>query len=160
MKNVFIILLATAIALTAYACGGSSDSNDQQRQSSSAQQSEPEFTEFELEHGIGPVKERIELGPIIQAKVDQGRDIYEMKCEMCHSMDNRMVGPALRDVMDRRSPEFVMNMILNPNEMAQKHPTGQEMLREYMTVMPFQNVKEDEARAIVEFLRTKAPSAN
>jgi cytochrome c5 len=152
--KIFPAIITTALLLLMVACTGS-DSNEATPQRSSANQA-PQFTEFELEHGIGPVKERIELGPIVQAMVDQGRTIYEMKCEMCHSMDTRMVGPALGDVMDRRSPEFVMNMILNPNEMAQKHPDGREMLQQYMTVMPFQNVQYDEARAIVEYLRTVA----
>lgn len=72
---------------------------------------------------------------------------------MCHNMEGRMVGPELGDVMERRSPEFVMNFILNPSGMTREHPVGQELLQEYMTAMPYQNVKEDEARAIVEFLR-------
>ena len=34
------------------------------------------------------------------------------------------------------------------------HPEGQALLAEYPLVMPFQNISEDEARAIVEYLRT------
>jgi cytochrome c5 len=148
-------LLISGVFLMMAACGGSDTAETPGRSAASgAQPAAAQFSDFELEHGIGPVTERIELGPIVQAWVDQGRTIYEMKCEMCHSMNTRMVGPALGDVMERRSAEFVMNMILNPNEMAQQHPEGRAMLQQYMTVMPYQNVQYDEARAIVEYLRT------
>lgn len=133
------------------ACGGETterSSND------SAQTEEAGLTNFELEHGIGPVTEPVHFDDELdQEMINKGRNIYEMKCEMCHNMQGRMVGPELGTVLERRSGEFVMNFILNPSGMVREHPVGQEMLREYMTAMPFQNVQEDEARAIVEFLR-------
>jgi cytochrome c len=111
------------------------------------------LTDFELEHGIGPVTETVSLDDELDPeKIEKGRNIYEMKCEMCHNMEGRMVGPPLGDVLNAEA-EFIMNFILNPSGMTREHPVGQELLREYMTAMPFQNVKEDEARAIVEFLR-------
>ncbi len=144
-------LLLITLVFSLQACGNG-DTAD--RAGDQADTEEAGLTEFELEHGIGPVTERIEIDDEIdQEMVTKGRNIYEMKCEMCHNMEGRMVGPQLGDVLDKRSPEFVMNFILNPSGMTREHPVGQELLQEYMTAMPFQNVKEDEARAIVEFLR-------
>jgi mono/diheme cytochrome c family protein len=112
------------------------------------------LTAFELEHGIGPVTSPVELGPIDEALVAKGMEIYQTRCESCHRFDGRFVGPALNDITDRRSPAFIMNIVLNPKEMLQRHPEGQRMLAEYMVEMPYQNVSESEARAIVEYLRT------
>ncbi|TVR35450.1 MAG: cytochrome c [Balneolaceae bacterium] len=149
MKLITTISISIVLLLTIQACG-----DDETTDRRADVQQEEGLTDFELEHGIGPITERIEIDEEIdQELLTKGRDIYEMKCEMCHNMEGRMVGPELGNVLDRRSPEFVMNFILNPGRMAQDHPEGQKMLREYMTVMPFQNVKEDEARAIVEYLR-------
>lgn len=151
MKLRILLTLLTA-SLFLFACGNNGESTD--RTESTAQTEEQGLTDFELEHGIGPITERVNIGDEIDDDLlTKGRNIYEMKCEMCHNMEGRMVGPALGDVMERRSPEFVMNFILNPSGMTREHPVGQELLQEYMTVMPFQNVKEDEARAIVEYLR-------
>jgi cytochrome c len=150
LKQLLTILIFSLLSISLVACGGEerTDTNGQP-----ASQEEG-LSEFELEHGIGPVSERIELDDELDPeKVTEGRNIYEMKCEMCHNMEGRMVGPPLGDVTDRRSAEFIMNFILNPSGMTSEHPVGQELLREYMTAMPFQNVQEDEARAIVEFLR-------
>lgn len=145
----------TAIALFLliplfYACGGEESSD---RQTSQTEVEEAGLSDFELEHGIGPVTEPVEIGEIDPDLVTKGRNIYEMKCEMCHNYQGRMVGPELGNVVERRSPEFIMNFILNPSGMVRDHPVGQELLREYMTAMPFQNVQKDEARAIVEYLR-------
>lgn len=47
-----------------------------------------------------------------------------------------------------------MNMILNPSEMVQKDPIAKGHLAEYPTQMPFQNVSQEDARAILEYLRS------
>jgi len=153
MKRTIIITLPLLLSFLLFQACGNGDTAERNGEP----QTEEGLTDFELEHGIGPVTERLDIGDEIdQELVTKGRNIYEMKCEMCHNMEGRMVGPELGNVMDRRSPEFVMNFILNPSGMVREHPVGKEMLREYMTAMPFQNVKEDEARAIVEFLRDYA----
>jgi hypothetical protein len=49
-----------------------------------------------------------------------------------------------------------MNMILNPEEMVQKDPIAKQLLVEYNGApMANQNLTEDEARAILEYFRTK-----
>jgi cytochrome c len=111
---------------------------------------------FEEEHGIGPVKQVVVLGELDQALVAKGRAEFEAKCTACHKMGERYVGPALADVLERRSPTYVMNMILNPMEMVERHPVGKQLLAEYMTFMANQGVTMEEARAIVEYLRTQA----
>ncbi len=136
-----------------YSC--SSDSPQQQAERNGNQVQETEFTEFELEHGIGPVTEKITLDELDLEKVARGQAIFNSKCTACHEFDRRFVGPPYKDILERRSPEFVMNFILNPGEMARRHPEGKKMLAEFLTVMPFQNVSKDEARAIVEYFRTR-----
>lgn len=150
MKLLNASLTLSLLFFTLSACGGESPD----RPSGSSEPEEEGLSAFELEHGIGPITERIEMNDEPDPELlEKGRNIFEMKCEMCHNMEGRMVGPALGDITEIRSPEFIMNMILNPGGMARDHPVGQELLREYMTVMPFQNVQKEDARAIVEFLR-------
>lgn len=116
---------------------------------------EAELTAFELEHGIGPFTEEVILPPTIDEQLAaEGREIFEMNCAACHEMDMRLVGPPLGDVVERRSPTFIMNIIMNPEEMVRNHPEGQAMLAQYPIVMPYQNITPDEARAILEYLRT------
>ena len=66
-----------------------------------------------------------------------------------------MIGPPQAGVLDRRTPEWVMNMIINPSEMIKKDPTARHLLKEYNNVpMTEQGVTEEEARKILEYFRT------
>ena len=108
---------------------------------------------FEMEHGIGPVKQIMELSSVDMKMVKLGEDIFSSKCASCHKLDERYVGPAQRDVLKRRTPEFIMNMMLNPEEMYKNHPESKKLLAEYLTPMPNQNLSYAEARAILEYFR-------
>jgi cytochrome c len=145
------LALAAALVLTLPACG------TEDRPAADAREdapSGPTFTAFELEHGVGPITAPVELGPIDAAKAARGEELFQYNCEACHMLDERFVGPPLGRVLEHRSAAFVMNFILNPEQMVREHPEGQKLLAEYPLVMPYQNISEDEARAIVEYLRT------
>ncbi len=138
-------LLFTALA----ACGEDPDGRP-------ANGDEPEngLTAFEEEHGIGPFTEEVTLDDEVDQELAmEGQNVYELNCEACHMIDESFVGPALGGILDRRTPTFVMNMIMNPSEMANRHPEIQELLRDYPVIMPYQNISEEQARAIVEYLR-------
>jgi mono/diheme cytochrome c family protein len=112
-----------------------------------------ELTAFQLQHGIGPITTEVTLGAPDHGLAEQGEKIFETKCSACHKMGEKYVGPPLGDVLQRRGPTFVMNMILNPDGMYSKHPETKKLLGEYMTQMPNQQLSPDDARAVVEYLR-------
>ncbi len=117
------------------------------------------LTEFELTNGLGPIKQKIALAGIDDAQATAGEAIFGTKCGACHKLDERLVGPPLREVTKRRTPEYVMNMILNPDEMTHKHPVAMDLVKQYFTYMTFQNVTQSDARAILEYLRKSAEQA-
>ena len=109
----------------------------------------------QLKNGVGPITSVI-LSEIDPKLVKTGEAAFNAKCVACHKLDGRYVGPALRYVVDRREPVYVMNMILNPTEMLAKHPLDKEMLKKYLTQMTFQNVTQEETRALLEYFRQAA----
>lgn len=102
--------------------------------------------------GIGPVKE-LTLGAIDPKLAAKGKALFASKCSACHKIEERYVGPALRDVTKRRRPEWIMNMALNPIQMTQENETAKALFGEYLVQMTFQNVTKDEVRAILEYFR-------
>jgi len=105
--------------------------------------------------GIGPIKEVIFSDEIDEELAAQGKATFEIICVACHQTNQRMIGPAMAGVYERRSPEWVMNMILNPDGMLKEDPIAQALLKEYNNmIMNNQNLSEDEARALAEYLRT------
>ena len=106
------------------------------------------------EIGIGPV-DKVEFSATIDdGMVTKGKQIFETKCLSCHKINEKFVGPALIGVTKRRKPEWIMNQILNPEEMTKKDEVAMRLFHEYnMTQMTFQNVTQDDARAILEYFR-------
>ncbi len=157
MKRIQRIALsiATAALLFLAGCGGGDDAPADDSATGGADQDG--LTAEQIEHGIGPIS-AFDPGPIDPDLVAQGEKVFQTNCSACHKMDSRYVGPSLGDVTERRSPAFVMNMILNPEQMIKEHPEGKKMFAEYMTPMANQNMTEEQARAILEYLRTQAPS--
>lgn len=150
-------LLVLALALAA--CGEKEKEGEEHEEKEKAREEHSDLTAFELENGIGPIKEKIELGALDRALADKGKAVFEAKCSMCHKIDTLYIGPALGEVTGRRTPAYIMNMILNPQEMVERHPVAKQLLAERMTFMANQNLSVEDARAVLEYLRTQAKSA-
>ncbi len=154
MRRSPVSLIPVFATLFAVACGGKGESPAPAAGSTAAAPASAELTPFEVENGIGPVTQVVELGPLDQAKVAAGKTQFEGKCQACHKFDERYVGPALGGVTKKRTPAYIMNMILNPEGMTAKHPAARQLLADHMTQMPNLGLTQDQAREVVEFLRT------
>lgn len=105
--------------------------------------------------GIGPIKSIQLEAEIDQTMVTHGAELYKKKCASCHRPDKKFIGPASAGILDRRTPEYIMNKMLNPLEMMRKDLLTKELLKEFdYTIMPYQNLNEHEARAVLEYFRT------
>ena len=110
----------------------------------------------EGDKGIGPFKS-IKLGPIDQVKAKKGENLFMQKCMLCHELDNKKIGPPLRNVTKQETPEFILNMIVNPAEMEQKDEKIKELMTQYHDVpMVDQQISNQDALDILEYLRSVA----
>lgn len=147
------ILPTLLLALLLSGCGGEGSADAPHTGTAAAPTQEAGLSQDQLEKGIGPIR-AVELAPTVDAALaGQGEAIFTTKCATCHKFDQRYVGPPLGQVLSQRTPEFIMNMMLNPDEMVKQHPEVKAMLAQYMTPMPNQNLTEDDARAVLEYLR-------
>ena len=83
--------------------------------------------------GVGPITDLdIDLSaPVDEAMAAQGSEVYEKLCTACHKPDKKFIGPAPKGIFERRTPEWIMNMIMNPEEMVQKDALAKQLLIEY-----------------------------
>ncbi|HRQ53841.1 MAG: c-type cytochrome [Ignavibacteriaceae bacterium] len=132
---------------------GDNGSQDAAKNNDTKKTGQGDISAFELENGFGPIKQKIELAPIDPKLVARGKEIFDTKCSACHKLDEKYVGPAQRDITKRRTPEFIINFMLNPEENYKKHPEAKKLLAEYMTTMPNQNLTIDDAKAILDYFR-------
>ena len=142
------------IAAFVTACGGGETKTEGTSEQPAYNPNATEETKTDDGKGVGPIT-NVELGADIdKALAEKGKEIFESKCTACHNTDEtRKVGPGLAGVTERRKPEWVMNMVLNPEKMVQEDPTAKELLAEYLAPMANQNLTEEEARAVLEYFR-------
>ncbi len=103
-------------------------------------------------NGIGPIKE-VKLGQIDPKLVKAGDKIFNTQCIACHSLNEKKIGPALKNVTTRLSPVYIMNYLLNSDEMQKKDEYMKKRLKEFLVPMPNQNLTQEQARSILEFFR-------
>jgi mono/diheme cytochrome c family protein len=158
MKNKRTLLIATLVSgLTfLYACGPSnpgSDSGSSAASSETAEAADVDVMAKSDSKGVGKFTD-VKLDALDPAMAGKGMVIFNAKCGACHKMtDQAIVGPGLLGVTKRRTPEWIMNQITNPEEMEAKDPVGQALLAKHMTQMTFQNVTDEETRQILEYFR-------
>jgi len=154
LKLVSIITFATLMS-----CGGG-----EKKEASSYGKKAPVKTEAKIpaskrielsNKGVGPITSVTLAEEVDQEMVKHGMDVYSKMCTACHKTDKKFIGPAPTGILSRRSPEWVMNMILNPEEMIKQDPLAKDLLMEFNGApMANQHLTEEEARAVLEYFRT------
>ena len=105
--------------------------------------------------GVGPITSMDMPATIDQSLSAKGKEVFDKMCTACHRVGKKFIGPAPNGITERRTPEWIMNMILNPEEMVQKDALAKQLLIEFNgSPMANQNLTEDEARAVLEYFRT------
>lgn len=166
MKLKFLTIALILVAFTLASCGGEKkkDSPSKTPIKQEVKKEEPKKVEVSTKtdlmaptldnKGIGPIK-NVKLGAIDDAMVSKGKELFKANCTACHKIKKRYIGPALKGITKRRSPEWIMNMIMNSMEMLEKDPVAKALIAEYNASMAQQQIPEKDVRAILEYLRTK-----
>lgn len=148
MKTLVWSLAACMMSLTLTACG-SQQTNSSNPSAAASTAQDPEALAAE----IGPVKQLTLAEQLDAALAQQGEQLFNTYCIACHRLEERFIGPPLGNVTQQRGPVYLMNMMLNPNGMIQRHPVVKQLVSEYGTLMTDLSLTEEQARAILEYLR-------
>lgn len=153
-------LIPGCIIVFAWACGGgaatSSENDTTSANTSASSSSSPTASANAQEDakGVGKFTNVDIPATIDKSMVSEGQKIYDLKCASCHHLDNtKLVGPGWKGVTERRKPEWIMNFVTNTDENLDKNATAQTLLEECMVRMPNQNLSDDDARHVLEFMR-------
>lgn len=157
MKQLLLSLSIVAISMVMYRCGSgpqNSSSDSTTTPDASLKQSESASSTTDDSKGKGKFTEVKLTHPLDKKMIDSGKIVYEVKCASCHKLGaEKLVGPGWKGVTDRRTPEWIMNFITNTDEMIDKDPAARAMLEECMVRMPNQNLRDEEARSLLEYMR-------
>lgn len=157
MKIRLIPIVVTVNFLIFFGC--SSNSNTEKQASEPVQDNKSllggDDKEADNAKGIGKFTSVELTHPLDMGMVSKGKEVYEVKCSACHKLtDVKVVGPGWKGVTDRRTPEWIMNFATNTDEMIDKDASAKAMMEVCMVRMPNQNLKDDEVRHVLEFMRS------
>ncbi len=156
----FFTKLALVLCLLLWVnCSGKKDQTDSfdiSKSSSEVPAKEKASTRIDLVNkGIGPITEVKLEGTIDEDLAKTGEGIYKQNCLICHKPDTKFIGPAPKGILDRRTPEWIMNMILEPGQMLKNDPLAKDLFMEFNgSPMSDMNLTTEQARAVLEYFRT------
>lgn len=147
------MLLVISGSVWMYSCGGSSDQSSSTAEAPKSMV--PDSETYDPNRGEGKFNEtNVQLGELDATMAKRGEATSNTKCLSCHKLtDERLVGPGWKGVTERRTPYWLMNFITNPDPMIDKDPEVQAQLEICLVRMPNQNLTDEDARSIVEFMR-------
>src|SRR6478609_7255587 len=150
MKKLFIMAFIAG-SLYACSCGAGSGDSDKSNAGNTGTEANPAY---DPHRGEGKF-DHVEVGATLNTTMaDAGKKVYDVKCGACHKLTNeKLVGPGWEGVTKKLSPEWIMNFITNPDAMIDKDPHAQAQLEICLVRMPNQNLSDDDARNVLEFMR-------
>ena len=148
--NKLMIFLVTGMLMYACSQGG----KQSQTENGAAGNTTNQAADYDPKRGEGKF-DHVDVGDKLDVQMArEGKTIADLKCASCHKYtDERLVGPGWAGVSNKHQPEWIMNFITNPDPMINKDPELQAQLEICLVRMPNQNLSDDDARKILEFMR-------
>lgn len=149
MKKLIVCLL---ILTGLYACGnqesGKSDETPKDATTTTS------ASGYDPNRGEGKFKGVVIYPKLNETLAENGNKVYAVKCSSCHkTTEEKLVGPGWKGVTSRRSADWILNFITNTDEMITKDPAAQAQLEICLVRMPNQNLSDDDAKGLYEFMR-------
>jgi cytochrome c551/c552 len=148
------LVLIASIAMFLVSCGGGGSSKAPGATESAADKKDNANPSYDPNRGEGKFT-KVDIAANLDAtKAAGGEKVFNVKCSSCHKLtDEKLVGPGWKGVTSRHTAEWIMNFATNTDEMLNKDPKAQALLEICLVRMPNQNLSDDDARNIYEFMR-------
>jgi cytochrome c551/c552 len=150
VRHLFTIVLLGAVVVAG--CGGGAKNEASSAGAAGA-------TASGSKYDAGP---RAAESPVDAVLAERGEQLFKEKgCSACHAFGAKMSGPDLNGVASRRTAAWIENQILHPDVMTKEDPISRELMAKHALQMPNQGLSPEEAKAVIEFLKSKeAPAAS
>jgi cytochrome c551/c552 len=154
MNRRFLFVVSVFISFLIIRCGSDKQKENQNDKTSSTNKDTVVISQGANSKGIGRFKEVKLTHPLDEGMIAKAEPIYSAKCIACHKLtDEKLVGPGWKAITDRREPEWIMNFITNTQVMLDKDLAAQSDLVTCVVRMPNQDLTDEQARQMLEFMR-------
>jgi cytochrome c len=135
-------LVATILSLFFMACGNKNP------------KPVPGQISYDARIGTGNFSKVVIGENVDETMADRGSKIYVVKCFACHKLtEEKLVGPGWKGITTRVTAEWILNYITNTDQMLNIDPEAQKQLKIFGSRMPNQNLSDQDARDLYEFMR-------
>ena len=120
----------------------------------------PQFSEQDINDMLAytegePKTEAVAAAPVqADPKVEQGKALFQTHCASCHKLDKKLIGPALGNIADRRSMEWLKAWIKDNNALrASGDQDAIDIFNEYngMPMTAFPQLSDEDIEAIIAY---------
>ena len=155
MKKIITISSLFSIALFIAACGGDKSESTQSAAAVNESPAAGGVEQYDPKRGEGKFKDVTVPEKLDETMAEEGKkNTFDVKCSACHKLtEEKLVGPGWKGVTSRYQPAWIMNFITNTDEMINKDPAAQAQLEICLVRMPNQNLSDDDARNLYEYMR-------
>ena len=164
MKRTLFYIMAAIISIGAVQCGSNTqNANIAPSRDTNAQKVVGDTVIVFLgknSKGIGRFRNIQLTHPLDEGMVTKGKAIFQSRCFACHKLTTeKLVGPGWSGVTNRRSPELILlcgynfNFVTNTKVMVDRDLAAQADLAVCLIRMPDQELTDDQARNVLEFMR-------
>lgn len=96
--------------------------------------------------------------PTDEGIISQGRTLYNNNCAVCHAIERQLVGPALKNVHERQSVEWLKAFIINSQRVIQSGDQyAVNLYNQYnRTEMPAFDFSDDEVMSILAYIKDES----
>ena len=158
MKRTIFFLIAVTVSIIAVQCSSNTQNADKVTAADSNSKKVRVDTVVVFiginNKGVGRFKNIQLEHPFNAEMAAKGKAVYQSKCFACHKLSSEMlVGPGWAGVTSRRTPEWIMNWTTNTKVMLEKDLAAQAEMAVCLIRMPNQDLTDDQARTVLEFMR-------
>lgn len=95
------------------------------------------------------------LDPMKYNQGVNGKELFDKNCSICHSVNQRMIGPALFDVVKKKNFKWFMFYTISSKTLLDEKDKRAIRIQEEFSIQhpEFRELSKDEIRAIYTFIR-------
>ena len=93
------------------------------------------------------------------ADVSEGEKLFKANCTSCHAINEKVIGPALKDVYKRHKEEWLLKWVKNSQAMVQSgDPVAVQLFNDNNKVpmLSFETMKDGQIKSIIEYIKQQS----
>jgi cytochrome c oxidase subunit 2 len=96
---------------------------------------------------------------LLAQSAEEGEKLFNANCVSCHAINDKVVGPALKDVHKRRDEKWLISWIKNSQKMVKSgDATAVALYKEYneSVMTSFENLNDNQIKSIIEYVKAES----